>query len=278
MTKDRCYTFGAEGKLICLDLKKGKPVWTRDVRADFNVPAGFFGVGCTPILEGNLLIARSAVNRTTASSRSTREPENRLEKCRSENLGRCDDRLADGAQVSLDGHRNGGQLFLPIAATIHGRRHILCLMRQGLVSVDPADGHVNFSHWFCSRDYESVTAARPVVIDDKIFISAAYKVVSALLQVAPSGRDVTVLWRNRENMLAHWSTPIVVGGYLYGFSGRHEPEGELRCIDLKTGRVVWKMRGFDGNPEQFDADSATGEIKIPATGQVVPFPISAAGR
>ena len=76
----------------------------------------------------------------------------------------------------------------PIAATIHGKRQILCLMRQGLVSVDPADGHVNFKYWFCSRDYESVTAARPVVIDDKIFISAAYKVGSALLQVEPSGR------------------------------------------------------------------------------------------
>ena len=196
LTKDRCYTFGAEGKLICLDLEKGKPVWTRDVRADFNVPAGFFGVGCTPILEGNLLIALvggQPDDGVVAFDAGTG-------KTVWKNVGQ---KTWDGATTDWPTEPKyrwtGTEMVVsyssPIAATIHGRRHILCLMRQGLVSVDPADGHVNFSHWFCSRDYESVTAARPVVIDDKIFISAAYKVASALLQVAPSGRDVTVLWR-----------------------------------------------------------------------------------
>ena len=33
----------------------------------------------------------------------------------------------------------------PVAATIHGQRHILCFMRQGLVSVNPTNGAVNFS-------------------------------------------------------------------------------------------------------------------------------------
>src|SRR5690606_32306526 len=52
----------------------------------------------------------------------------------------------------------------PIAATIHGKRHVLCLMRQGLVSVDPETGAENFHYWFMSRAYESVNAARPVVV------------------------------------------------------------------------------------------------------------------
>ncbi len=29
LTVDRCYTFGAEGKLLCLELATGKPVWKR---------------------------------------------------------------------------------------------------------------------------------------------------------------------------------------------------------------------------------------------------------
>src|SRR5690606_37713392 len=47
----------------------------------------------------------------------------------------------------------------PVPATIHGQRHLLCLMRQGLVSLNPTNGAVRFSFWFRSRANESVNAA-----------------------------------------------------------------------------------------------------------------------
>ncbi len=56
LTEKYCYTFGAEGKLLCVELATGRHVWARDVSKDFNVPQHFFGTGCTPILEGDLLI------------------------------------------------------------------------------------------------------------------------------------------------------------------------------------------------------------------------------
>ena len=64
-------------------------------------------------------------------------------------------------------------------------------------------------------------------------------------------------------MLAHWSTPIEVGGFVYGFSGRHEPEGELRCVDLATGNVVWKTRGYDGDVEQLADGRRNGTDRRP---------------
>ena len=39
-------------------------------------------------------------------------------------------------------HEKQASYASPVAATIHGRRHILCLMRQGLVSVNPANGSI----------------------------------------------------------------------------------------------------------------------------------------
>ncbi|HEX4644331.1 MAG TPA: PQQ-binding-like beta-propeller repeat protein, partial [Verrucomicrobiae bacterium] len=45
LTANLCYTFGAEGKLICLELKTGKLVWQRDTGSEWNVPPAFFGVG-----------------------------------------------------------------------------------------------------------------------------------------------------------------------------------------------------------------------------------------
>ena len=31
LSADRCYTFGAEGKLLCLELHSGKLIWQRDI-------------------------------------------------------------------------------------------------------------------------------------------------------------------------------------------------------------------------------------------------------
>src|SRR5882672_762212 len=56
LTTENCYTFGAEGKLVCLKLKTGKLVWQRDTGIDWNVPAAFFGVGSSPIIEGERLL------------------------------------------------------------------------------------------------------------------------------------------------------------------------------------------------------------------------------
>jgi outer membrane protein assembly factor BamB len=278
LTRDRCYTFGAEGRLLCVELASGKKIWERDIPKDFYVPPHFFGVGCTPILEGDLLIVliggqpNSGVVAFRADSGATVW----------QSVGK---ETWDGIKTDWPTEPvyrwTGNEMVVsyssPIAATIHGQRHVLCLMRQGLVSVDPRNGHVNFKYWFCSRDYESVTAARPVVIGDRIFISAAYKVGSALLQVEPSGRGVKELWRNRTNLLAHWSTPIEVAGFVYGFSGRHEPEGELRCVDLATGNVVWQTRGYDGDVEKLAADPATGQIVDQVTKKPIPFPFFGRG-
>ena len=46
--------------------------------------------------------------------------------------------------------------------------------------------------------------------------------------------------RQRDKaMQAHWNTPIYHEGYLYGSSGRHKSNAELRCIEWKTGKVMW---------------------------------------
>ena len=47
-----------------------------------------------------------------------------------------------------------------------------------------------------------------------------------------------------KSMQCHWNTPIHLGGYLYGCSGRHTNEAELRCIELATGKVMWRQRGL----------------------------------
>ncbi len=85
-------------------------------------------------------------------------------------------------------------------------------------------------------------------------------------------KSVKEVWRDTRNLLCHWSTPIHVDGYVYGFSGRHENEGEFRCINLKTGDVEWSTTGFEGDVSDLTQDPMTGELKDKKTGDLVPWP------
>lgn len=40
-------------------------------------------------------------------------------------------------------------------------------------------------------------------------------------------------------MQTHWNTAVEVGGFLYGSSGRHSSNAELRCVSWATGEVTW---------------------------------------
>ena len=282
LTENRCYTYGAEGKLLCTDLQTGKQLWMRDVKADWKLPQWFFGVGCTPILEDNRLIVlvggqpNSGVVAFDATSGKTLW----------ENVGKStwdgvETGYRDGDTYKWTGKEQIVSYSSPIAATIHGKRHVLCLLRHGLVSLDPENGQLRFKYWFRVRNHESVNAVRPVVFDDdKIFLTAAYKAGSVLLQVTADGKSVKEIWKNRDNLQGHWSTPIEVDGYIYGFTGRHEHEGELRCVSVETGEVEWSTSGYDGDIDKLPIlalNRRTGEVIDRATNERVTPPFFGRG-
>ncbi len=278
LTKNRCYTFGAQGKLLCLDLESGKKVWERDTGTDWKVPDHFFGFGCTPILEDGLLIV--LVGGQPNSGVVAFDPE--TGKTVWEAVGK---ETWNGVPQDENNNRpykwTGNEMIVsyssPIAATIHGQRHLLCLMRQGLVSLDPKTGKLNFKYWFRAKVHESVNAARPVVVGDEIFLSAAYETGAALLKVKSDGKEYDVVWRDRAGLSTHWSTTIATKGHLFGFSGRHEQEAMFQCRDLKTGDVAWETNGFDGDVNDLKQDPKTGKIVNKTTGKPEHWPFYGRG-
>ena len=243
LTSNLCYTLGAEGKLYCVELATGKLVWQRDTGIDFNVPEAFFGVGSTPLLEDNLLIVMvggqpdsGVVAFNPLTGKTVWQSVGKKNWGGAPMIGWPGDRTVHWQIVDKQ-----ASYSTPVAATIHGKRQILCLMRQGLVSLDPKTGAVNFSFWFRSQLNDSVNAMSPVVVDDMIFISAAYyKIGSVLLRVKPDCKGVDEVWRGTA-LEIHWTTPIYLDGYLYAFSGRNEPDACLRCVEFKTSKVMWDM-------------------------------------
>src|SRR5262249_35588189 len=130
----------------------------------------------------------------------------------------------------------------PVLATVGERRWCFVLARGGLVGLNPADGKVDFHFPWRSTKLESVNASNPVVVGERVLISETYGPGAALLTVK-AGAAPKVVWSDADKKLddkslrCHWMTPIHHDGYVYGCSGRHSDEAELRCVELATGKV-----------------------------------------
>ena len=64
----RVYLFGPEGMLHCVRADDGKLIWKVDTARKFGVVQNFFGVGSTPVVEGDLLLVM--VGGSTAESQT----------------------------------------------------------------------------------------------------------------------------------------------------------------------------------------------------------------
>jgi outer membrane protein assembly factor BamB len=257
LTSNRCYTFGAEGRLVCLELPTGKLVWQRDTAKDWNVPEAFFGVGSTPILEdGRLVVMVGGQPNSGMAALDAATGQTLWESVGQKNWeGVLTTGWRREEPYRWTGQEKLASYATPVAATIRGRRHLLCLMRQGLVSLNPTNGAVNFSYWFQSLANDSVNAMCPIVQDDLVLLSAAYyRIGAVLLRVKPDGKSVEQVWRQPaqvpnslpairatppQPLEIHWNTPVLHEGFLYAFSGRDEPDAQFNCVEFRTGKLMW---------------------------------------
>ena len=238
--EERVYTFGAEGMLHCLRVSDGELLWKVDTAARFNVVQNFFGAASTPIVEDDLLIAQIGGSPPGTPKdpwvSNGKPPSNgtgivAFNKKTGEVVYEISDELASYAS--------------PIMATIDGRRWGFMFSRDGLVGFEPVSGILDFFYpWRCPK-IESVNASSPVIADDLVFISESYEIGSSVLQVYPGGYKV--VWKDsprsrNKSMRLHWNTAIHHEGYLYACSARHANGAELRCVELKTGKVAWAQR------------------------------------
>ncbi|MCG8583316.1 MAG: PQQ-like beta-propeller repeat protein [Pirellulales bacterium] len=232
----RIYIYGPEGMLHCVRTEDGEPAWKVDTVKEFGVVQNFFGVGSTPIVENDLLITQvggSPPGSPDTYSGRTR-PNGSGIVAFDKQTGRVRYKIVD----ELASYAS------PVPATIGDRRWCFAFLRGSLVGFDPANGKIDFQYPWRSRQIESVNASNPVVVGDEVFISETYGPGSSLLKVRPGGYDI--VWaddkKSREKaMQTHWNTAVHHRGFLYGSSGRHSSNAELRCIEWATGKVRWSI-------------------------------------
>jgi len=229
---DRVYTFGPEGLLHCLRAADGAVVWKKNTSEEFGVVPNFFGVGSTPIVEGDLLLAH--IGGSPPGSPNIMSGETK----------------GNGSGVVAFDKRTGAVKYKvsdelasyssPTVATINGRRWGFVFARGGLLGFEPASGKVDFHHPWRARSVTTVNISNPVVAGDLVLVSEAYGLGSCVVRVRPGG--VETIWedgRKRDRaLMAYWNTPIHVDGYVYCSNGMGG-DADLRCVEMSTGKVMW---------------------------------------
>jgi outer membrane protein assembly factor BamB len=218
--KDRVYLFGADGDLHALAFADGEVLWTRDLYRECEAPSGYFGAGSSPIVEGDALLVNvggKQANGIVALDTRT-----------GKTLWHKTDELASYSS--------------PVAATIGDQRHVIFVARLNVVSLDPRTGEERFRFPFGMRG-PTVNAANPVIVGDRLFVTASYGIGAKLAQIGPDGAQV--IWEKDDVLSSQYTTPIEHDGFLYGIDGRQDVGiAELRCIELATGVVRWSEAGF----------------------------------
>ena len=233
---DRVYLHGADGLLACVS--DGKPVWQADTRKAYRFHPNFFGAGSVPWVEGDLLLV--AVGGSPPGPRPTD----------------LRDARPDGTAVvafdkltGVERWRTGDDLASyssPVVATVAGKRVGLHFARGGLLGFDPVTGTRRFRFPWRAKLLESVNAANPLVVGDRVLVSECYGPGAVLLDLA--GGDPKTVWSDagrdpdEKALQAHWATPVHHAGFVYGSSGRNANDAELRCVELATGAVKWRER------------------------------------
>jgi len=218
------YSYGAEGILSCLDFASGTNVWRVNVANQFHASKGFFGIACSPLVEGNAVllgVGGADGNGILAFDKSTGKV-----------LWKT---LDDEASYSS-----------PVPAMLGGDRCALVLTRSKLSCIDPSTGKLRFQFAFRPPIRNSVTAASPLVVDDMIFLSASYGTGATLLKIKSNSPEK--VWSSDDALSNHYATSVYHDGFLYGIHGRtdpgFEPGASLRCIEFQTGNVRWKLDSF----------------------------------
>lgn len=215
------YSVGAMGRLLCLDASNGAVRWGRDFVRDFGAEIPTWGAAGAPLVDGDRLVVLVGG--------------------------------ADGACVVAFDRRSGRELWRSLAAqdpgycgpeTIEagGRRQLIVWTPKELAALDPATGQVWWREAFKVNHGMTITAP---VFDPRshlLFVSAFYN--GPLMMELDRGRPgAKVRWRGSssserktDGLHSLMCTPYLDGGHLYGVCSY----GQLRCLEVATGRRVWE--------------------------------------
>lgn len=206
---DRVYTLAADGMLVCLDAASGKRNWGYNVVDRFRGHVPHWGISESPLVEGGRLIVTPGGSGAAVVA---------LDKTNGKVLWQSQsDRPAYSSPMPFDAG---------------GARGIVVFTSDAAIGLDAANGQFLWRYGKVANGTANI--ATPIVHDGNIFLSSDYGTGCVLLKIA--GKNASEVYFNRD-MRNHYSTSVLVGDYLYGYSSNI-----LTAMKFETGEVAWRNR------------------------------------
>jgi outer membrane protein assembly factor BamB len=88
-----------------------------------------------------------------------------------------------------------------------------------------------------------VNAATPIFKDGYLFLTSGYKTGAGLFKLVAQGDHLKgeSVWEGQPNkvILGKFQSPVLYDGHLYV-----SDQKELKCVEFKTGKQIWKEGGI----------------------------------
>jgi len=233
-------TFGVSGILSCLDASSGKVIWRKENPAN-EIPQ--FYTGMSPLIVEGVCLAH---------------------------VGTKD----KGQFLALDlnsgkekwvWNGDGPAYASPSLMTIAGQKHIIVQSEKNLLALNFTDGKVL---WQVSTapSQRFYNCSSPYIDGNLIYFTGQGTGIKGIEVSRQGDQFVTKeLWSNTE-VGAKWNTPVLVDGYLYGFSDQKR----AYCVNASNGQTGWIDNAVNGD---FATISDCGNVLIglPSTGNLLIF-------
>ncbi|MCI0641781.1 MAG: PQQ-like beta-propeller repeat protein [Gemmataceae bacterium] len=230
VTKDRVYTLGAMGDLLCLDLAKGTKIWHKKLPEEFEANVPVWGFAGHPLLDDDRLICLVGGNGSVVVAFHKDDGRELWKKLSAKEPGYAP----------------------PMIYEIGGKRQLILWHPESINALDPQSGELYWTQPYNGIGKKGMIKAglsipTPRLSGDRLFLTAFYN--GPLMLKLNGVEKPEVLWRGKgsgempddtDGLHSIMPTPVFKDGYIYGVCSY----GELRCLDAKTGERKWSTHQY----------------------------------
>jgi outer membrane protein assembly factor BamB len=206
----RVFTFSKKGVANCYTAADGKLVWSTNLATGLGLKAPMWGFAGSPCVQGNRVVLNAGAAGVCLDA-ATGEP-----------IWKSD--------TSASGYST------PVPFEYGGKKCVILFEAQTVSAVTVDKGEVVWSYpWKTLYD---VNAADPVPFSNKVFVTSGYERGCAVFEV--NGGETRKIWENK-NIRGHFTSPVLLDGFIYGIDGGAGNDAQLKCLDAATGETKWSV-------------------------------------
>ena len=233
----RVFALGAMGDLVVLDADTGKLLWKKDFKADSGAKTPIWGFSGHPLVTGDAVVCLTGGPDALLTAFDA----------------------ATGAVkwTAVSTPSDGPGYAPPAIVKVNGADQLVHWNPKAVVGLDPATGKRLWS--VDLKPAYSMSIMQPVVAGDLLFLGG---IGNAAVALRLGGDKPAEVWRGGKSTGVYPvnMTPQAADGVVYAV----DQPGQLRAVDLATGRRLWStfapVLGADHDDDFKGASSGTAFI------------------